>query len=264
MPSDAFWSLIGSLRGRVSEHAFADLRAKLLQLDHSEVVEFRTELGEAVRALTTPAHLAQTVQDPSEVGIPGSTELPLVGTAALGVACAVIAEGRDAFEDAVAHPDHLAGVRPIAAAVRLMDVAADVYQELTGDAYMGAIPRLSDGFMDVLGTAHLAEEKQSEHYATRLRKRREVGVDPAWASWWSPSGYDRMILYFAYRDNGKFRVTVRKPKTDPASVQVDVVLPPRPESLPPAEAVRLADEDFWRFMATVGERLALPAPPPLP
>jgi len=139
MAEKRFWQLIDTLPGRVSAAGAERLSARLAEAGGDAIQGFAERLALALYALDTEAHASQPVHDADES--PGDRLIPLSADAFLHVRCAVVAAGRETYERVRNDPSKLAGTWEAEEAEDLLFVAANAWQQLTGEewAYQTAV-----------------------------------------------------------------------------------------------------------------------------
>jgi hypothetical protein len=149
MEWDRFWGLIGVLRGSVDEPSIGRLIAELAEYPTSEIESFDDRLHEAVHALDGPAWFDQPVTDPgltsaelqaflAELEAGGGDDV-LRSDGFLFARAAVVAAGREAYEEVLAQPALFAGERD-SRAQRLLFVAQRAYEQRADDHYSHVSP----------------------------------------------------------------------------------------------------------------------------
>ena len=149
MEWDRFWGLIGVLRGSVDERAIGGLIAEVAEYSPSEIESFDDRLHEAVHALDGPAWFDQPVTDPGLTSAElqaflveleaGGGDDALRSDGFLFARAAVVAAGRERYEEVLADPALFAGERD-SRAQRLLFVAQRAYEQRADDHYTHVPP----------------------------------------------------------------------------------------------------------------------------
>jgi Protein of unknown function (DUF4240) len=141
---ERFWALIDLLDGSLDEAPIRRLVDALAKLPSADIEAFDDRLHEAVHALDGPDWFAQPVTDPALTELDLATLVAEVlaggGDDALAVdgflfaRAAVVAAGRETYQQVLAHPIQFAGERD-SRAEALLFVAQRAYEQANDDYY---------------------------------------------------------------------------------------------------------------------------------
>ncbi|MEU0414745.1 DUF4240 domain-containing protein [Streptomyces griseorubiginosus] len=124
------WQQLRVLDGKADEESVDSLVAELSQQNETDIVAFSEALAEALWRLDTEAHFNQPVRD---IDDPEDEEtLPLSDDAFLYLRCAVIAAGRERYEQVLFDPTALAGEWDFSEAELLLEAAPRAFEAVTG------------------------------------------------------------------------------------------------------------------------------------
>ena len=125
---DDFWSLIDTLNGRIDAESPSELSAQLAQRGTDDIKAFSDVLAELVYAIDSRDRAEQLIVDPSE----GDEPMSMGDDLFLYARCAVVIEGRDAYQRVLEDPPAMAGRWYAFEAEHLIYISAWAWEKATG------------------------------------------------------------------------------------------------------------------------------------
>lgn len=129
MTDDDFWALIGGLHGKADPEGIAALTEDLSHGPADRITSFAEHLAVALYALDTRERMSQPVRDTADG--PESPAFPLSNEVFLYARCAVVAAGREVWQQVLGQPAAMSNTWDLGAE-ELLYIAPVAFEHKTG------------------------------------------------------------------------------------------------------------------------------------
>lgn len=263
------------MRSHPSEASLADY---LAGRGEDEIVRFWDWLVSSASQLLTTEHRKAAQQYRDKNGLPVTSEETFAD-----LRLAVVAAGRDRWQEVIRNPDSLALPWLLEEGDRLTSAIEEAYAAATGNTFPIAVlsklipvddvvPQLrSENWISIVPSTYFTHPpykrlKLPPAYRDELRLiEGRLLKDPAWISWWSRNeGYAELEFHLLFRSSGSERLSVgensRTPGIREVSVELSCLAPEK--TLEDNLLKELAALHVKKALSRVATKLNLPPPPP--
>ncbi|MFJ9895394.1 DUF4240 domain-containing protein [Streptomyces sp. NPDC091280] len=229
MVETTIWHQLRVLDGKADEDSVDRLVAELGKQGEADILAFSEALAEALWQLDTERHFNQPVRD---IDDPEDELLPLSSDTFLYLRCAVVAAGRQRYDQVLADPSALAGEWDFSEAELLLEAAPQAYEAVTGLAWdhetalspetgsnptgwptaqhQSHVPTDDDGPPWLAFSLGLDEGVSLSLEELLDEAAERVQADPEWRTWYDSLGVEEVEIFPLYTTGQSAPPKIRK------------------------------------------------------